>query len=151
MLRASFGEPRLTASSAFPVLPDRTQAEMMWFMPAEPPRVVLVVDDDADLRTYMDRVLTARGYRVVSACDGLDGLEAARMARGQVDVLVTDCEMPRMGGLELATRLVATRPDTGVLLMSGDRRFAPRGGTWRYLAKPFTPEQLVTKVEEVLR
>ena len=74
---------------------------------------------------------------------------------GPIHLLVTDVVMPRMGGPELATQLMKTRPDTRVLYTSGYIEQAgldavARDGSQSFLAKPFTPNELAKRVREAL-
>jgi CheY-like chemotaxis protein len=111
---------------------------------------ILVVDDEAGIRTYVDRVLTRAGYRTMLALDGADAIAVA--ARGpRFDLLLTDVVMPMMTGAQLALRLRQDDPDLKVLYLSGysDRLFAEQ--TWlfseeAYLDKPCTPAELLQAV-----
>ena len=114
------------------------------------PLTILVVDDDAGVRTYVDRVLTRAGYRTMLALDGADAIAVA--ARGpRFDLLLTDVVMPMMTGAQLALRLRHDDPDLKVLYLSGytDRLFAEQ--TWlfseeAFLEKPCSPAELLQAV-----
>jgi PAS domain S-box-containing protein len=117
---------------------------------------VLLVEDDASAASLMARVLTSAGYRVLAAEDGVAALElVARHGLERVDMLLTDVVMPRLGGLELASRLREQRPDLPVLFASGyseatvmgDR---PVNGDFDLLQKPFSPRELRTRVRGAL-
>ncbi|MBS2016264.1 MAG: response regulator [Deltaproteobacteria bacterium] len=117
-------------------------------------RVLLVEDEDA-LRAATRRVLQREGYVVVDACDGRDALAAVDADGGRFDLVVTDVEMPMLGGRELYDALVARQPDLRVLYMSGytDDEVVRRGvhdGSAPFLAKPFMAEDLVLAVEDAL-
>ena len=115
---------------------------------------VLLAEDDARVRVVAERILSEVGYRVVTAADGVEA-ERAAAALERVDLLLTDVVMPEKGGAELAESLRSTHPGMRVLFMSGYTRQAieHRGeidpGT-HLVQKPFTPEQLVAKVRELL-
>jgi len=116
---------------------------------------VLLVEDDASLRTLAVRVLKNYGYEVLVAGEGVEALSIASDQRTLIDAVVTDVVMPGMNGRELVERLVASRPDLKVLFMSGytDDDVLRRGvlhGEAAFLQKPFTPEQLGRKIREVL-
>jgi CheY-like chemotaxis protein len=116
---------------------------------------VLLVDDDAGIRELLRRALTDKGYRVLTASDGVEALSVAEAHSGALRLLITDLVMPRMGGAELATQLTAKRRDLTVLYMSGytSRRNVsalPSGVHQAFLQKPFTPSTLVHKVGELL-
>ena len=115
---------------------------------------LLVAEDDPAVRGMIVRVLRREGYEVHEAEDGESA--AALAARLQAfDLLVSDLVMPRLGGIELARRLQAERPELRVLYLSGYaengalRRAGLRLGT-TLLAKPFSPSELLERVREVL-
>ena len=116
---------------------------------------VLLVEDERPVRAVTLRILRAQGYFVIEAGDGVEALALAQCHSGPIHLLVTDVVMPRMGGIELAERLRALRPETRVLHVSGyvDRAIwdgPVRAAGAAFLQKPFLPETLVRKVREVL-
>jgi signal transduction histidine kinase len=117
--------------------------------------VVLVVEDQDDVRRFAVEVLKSRGYSVLSAEDGEAALELAAQHKGPIHMLVTDVVLPGMNGRELAKRLKALRPTMQVLFTSGYTRdvIAEHGilepGT-TYIAKPYTPGELSAMVRELL-
>ncbi|GAA4962194.1 hybrid sensor histidine kinase/response regulator [Actinoplanes utahensis] len=129
--------------------------------PAEPGTLgargetLLVVEDEDALRDVAGRILTAAGYRVLSAESGPRALEVAARHEGGIDLLVSDVVMPGMLGKELAERLVDARPGTPVLFMSGYAHpvLASRGTLdpgVTLLEKPFTADELLTAVRRRL-
>jgi two-component system, cell cycle sensor histidine kinase and response regulator CckA len=116
---------------------------------------VLLVEDERPVRAVTLRILRAQGYCVLEAGDGAEALALAQRHPGPIHLLLADVVMPRMGGIELAERLRALRPETRVLHVSGyvDRAIwdgpVPAAGA-AFLQKPFLPETLVRKVREVL-
>jgi two-component system, cell cycle sensor histidine kinase and response regulator CckA len=104
----------------------------------------------------MRRILERSGYQVVEARNGADAREWSGACDGAIDLVVTDLVMPTMGGREMAELLLANRPLTRVLFVSGftDDDVVRRGiiapGT-SYLQKPFAPAALVAKIGEMLR
>jgi CheY-like chemotaxis protein len=95
--------------------------------PGKPVRgneTVLLVEDDVSVRAIAVRALRAQGFVVLEAGDGIEALEVARQHSGDIHILVTDVVMPRLGGKELAERLVAERPQIKVLFASGYTRNA---------------------------
>ena len=116
---------------------------------------VLLVEDDEQVRNIAAAVLKARGYRVLVAMNGEDALEKAALHRGQIDLLVTDVIMPKMGGSELAERLCPECPEMRVLFISGyTENAAIHKGVMtpglHHLDKPFSPDALARKVSDVL-
>ena len=116
--------------------------------------VLLVVEDESDLRRLIVRTLRASGYDVIEAASGPDALQAVAKFRTPLTLLVTDIVMPHMAGPELAATLRARWPALRVLFISGytDRAHIPgldaEGA--RFLPKPFTPSALRRHVQEML-
>ena len=116
---------------------------------------ILVADDEQDIRELVAYRLSRSGYRIVEARDGEEALQLA--ADQALDMAVLDVMMPRLNGFDLTQRLRHT-PATErlpILLMSASVQDADisRGfaaGADGYLTKPFTPDQLLTRVREVL-
>jgi PAS domain S-box-containing protein len=119
--------------------------------PADAPRTgseaVLLVEDQPEVRHFVGEVLRLAGYRVTTAEDGEEALEAA-LSDGDLDVLLTDLSMPGMNGVELATRIRDSHPRIAVLCMSGFEGAEP-AGEWPVLSKPFTPEALLAAIRKV--
>ena len=116
---------------------------------------ILFAEDDPNVRETTVQLLARAGFTVVAGTDGLDALELAARHAGDIDLLVTDVVMPRLGGRELASRLMAERPGLRVLFISGYtddvddlRELAGAGGD--FLQKPFGPEALVGRVRALL-
>lgn len=80
---------------------------------------VLVVDDDRDLRYLLSVRLVSAGYMVYGAANGLEALE--QMEKHSVDVVLTDCHMPKMDGLEFLSVCRVKWPGTPVLFLSGEQ------------------------------
>jgi two-component system, cell cycle sensor histidine kinase and response regulator CckA len=117
---------------------------------------VLLVEDQPDLRETLGDALTLAGFRVVSA-DGAIAALALLERYGAPDLMLTDLVMPGMGGRDLAEKVRARLPGVRVLFMSGydrDAAFAEGHTPERdapILEKPFTVEQLVRTIAEVMR
>lgn len=120
-----------------------------------PRATVLVVEDEPVLRRLVSRILRKQGYEVISAGDGVEALDAASRFHGQIDLLVTDVVMPKMGGVALQKELRVARPGLRTLFVSGySADGVIQGGLVAdhpgFLAKPFTARRLIHKVTEVL-
>jgi signal transduction histidine kinase/CheY-like chemotaxis protein len=121
---------------------------------AKPGQVVLVVEDEEQVRVMTVEALRELGYDVVQAPDG--GAALARFHEMErVDLLLTDIVMPGMNGRELADRIRAERPETPVLFTTGYTRNAVvHNGMLdpgvAFLAKPFTVDQLARKVADTI-
>ena len=117
---------------------------------------ILLVEDQAAVRLFAEEVLVEAGHKVLSAGNGMSALEVAARHKSDIDLLITDVVMPEMNGPELAARLTNLHPDLNVLYVSGytgsalmDRGLIP--DDFILLKKPFLPESLVDKVDELLR
>jgi len=117
---------------------------------------ILVLEDETGVRHLSVRVLRSLGYKVLEAAHGED---AKRMITGQsapkIDLVLTDMVMPEISGRHFADWLRTSRPETKVIFISGylEESLHPldrRGPEMNFLAKPFSAEQLGTKVREVL-
>ncbi|HWN56101.1 MAG TPA: response regulator, partial [Methylomirabilota bacterium] len=116
---------------------------------------VLLVEDEDDVRGVARESLAMYGYTVLEARDGEEALRIAGAESDRIDLMVTDVVMPGMNGRELARRLLAIRPGTRVLYVSGytDDALSQHGildQELAFLAKPFSPETLVRSVRQVL-
>jgi CheY-like chemotaxis protein len=116
---------------------------------------VLVAEDDDAVRTAVVRVLQHQGYSVISAAYADEALRLCANHAGPIDLLLTDVVMPQMSGAELAKQLLAIRPRTKLLYMSGytDDSVVRHGvleAGVSFLQKPITPSSLSRKVREVL-
>jgi PAS domain S-box-containing protein len=115
---------------------------------------LLVVEDDASVRSLTARLLGDAGYRVHVAASPAEAIALARSADEDIDLLVTDVVMPQMSGRALADVLRSMRPRLRVLFVSGyaDTEFAHEDVEERldFLPKPFTPAALRTRVRDLL-
>ena len=116
---------------------------------------ILLVEDEDGVRRLMKHILTARGYKVLDAADGLQGFQMYRRNAENIDLVLTDMVMPRMSGGELAQQILDLQPEMKVVFMSGytddvlSRTGALRLAT-TFLQKPLKPEVLAEKIREVL-
>ncbi len=112
---------------------------------------ILIVDDEAEVRSLARDILLDSGYRVLEAENGEKALRVAEEQPDPIHVVLTDIVMPGIDGKELAERLAAARPHTKMIFMSGRAAevMSDAGGLISadaFLAKPFTPERLLNKV-----
>ncbi|WP_262265647.1 response regulator [Microvirga yunnanensis] len=118
---------------------------------AASPRVrILLVDDDAEVRTVTAAYLTEMGHRVVEAADGSSALDILK-ADNHLDLLIADFAMPGMTGTDLADQAREIRPNLGILLVTGyaDPKRLPE--SYLMLHKPFSRADLAIKVTEAAR
>jgi two-component system cell cycle sensor histidine kinase/response regulator CckA len=117
-------------------------------------QTILVVDDEPDIRKLVAAMLTRNGYRVFAADSGENALRLFKM-HPDTDLLLTDVVAPGMSGPMIVDRVTVLQPDIKVLFMSGYdstqvvQRYVVEKG-YSLLVKPFTMEQLLSKVRAVL-
>jgi len=116
---------------------------------------ILVVDDSETVRQVLQMTLGNAGFDVLEAGDGIDALD--KLSMGQVDMLITDLNMPNMDGLELIKRVrqEGTHRFTPIVMLttesSEEKKMAGReAGASGWIVKPFKPEQLLKVVKMVL-
>jgi CheY-like chemotaxis protein len=116
---------------------------------------ILLCEDDALVRDVAKEILEARGFDVLVADSPDEAIRLHRADPERIDLLLTDVVMPGMDGRQLAERLSGIDPGLRVLFVSG---YAPDAirlteadvGASAFLAKPFTPSTLLSKVDELL-
>ncbi len=117
---------------------------------------VLVVDDEPYIVEAVERILTQKGYQVIGARNGEDGLKKAKEILP--DLIILDILMPIMDGTTMAqslqedflTKKIPVIFLTCLIREEEIRRLYPSGGKYQLLAKPFTPEQLIEVVDKIL-
>lgn len=119
--------------------------------PADRPfeQVVLVVDDEELVCRYTARILANAGFRALVAHDGEQAIALLTSLGNLVWLVVSDIQMPRMSGVELAGMIAIRRPGLPVLLVSG-QGVPPQSYEHRFLRKPFTPDDFVATVRGFL-
>lgn len=117
--------------------------------------LILIVEDDDIVRSFVEKVLSRLGYTVHAIADPARAIEFARVHHATIDLLLTDVVLPGMSGLALAAELFHQHPESKVLYMSGYTHDAIvhhgvlEAGTW-FMQKPFTADALARKVRELL-
>ncbi len=127
-------------------------------MPAKPldnSRMVLVVEDDDDVRQFVVAILARQGYRTVESSSGIDAVVYMQPDQPKIDVLVTDISLLDTDGLALAEHFAALFPDAGVVIMSGHggvprSRLDDLAVPWAFVQKPFHLERMIDAVRGVL-
>lgn len=116
-------------------------------------RKVLVVDDDPVVGKSFDRVLSGKGYAVITARNGEEAL--TKLHNETYDLVFTDIKMPGMNGLEVAERLKETQPWLPVVIVTGygtdeNQARAKAAGVSGFLHKPLSPEMIEGSAQEAL-
>jgi DNA-binding NtrC family response regulator len=121
---------------------------------SNPQTTVLVVDDEPEIRKLVGAMLTASGYRVLSADTGENAVRLFK-SHPETELLLADVVSPGMSGPMIADEIAALKPDIKVLFMSGFdntqvvQRYVVEKG-YSLLVKPFTMDQLAQKVRAAL-
>jgi DNA-binding response OmpR family regulator len=117
---------------------------------------ILIIDDDEVFLSAVGQLLAAAGHAVVTANDGLKGEKL--FSAEPFEVILTDIVMPNREGLETIIRLHRDFPEVGVIAMSGGvassrtyLELAGRLGAHRVLSKPFSSDELLATIAEVIR
>ncbi|HEY4301414.1 MAG TPA: ATP-binding protein [Candidatus Didemnitutus sp.] len=121
--------------------------------PAGNDQLILIVDDELDVRNFAGALLTNHGYRVLGAADGVEGRAVHAARAGEIALVVTDWHMPEPGSEPFAAALRREHPDQRVLVMSGlpEPEFAEFERAGAFLPKPFKPFALLEAVDRLLR
>jgi PAS domain S-box-containing protein len=130
-----------------PARPDRRRAPVR-----AGNETVLLAEDDDLVRHLSVAALASAGYRMIEAAHGAEALRATEEHPGPIHLLITDVSMPEIGGIEVAKRFRELRPDAAVLFISGyaGGLLAELGPDVDVLAKPFSTDELLARVREVL-
>jgi DNA-binding response OmpR family regulator len=117
---------------------------------------VLIIDDEADLVTLLSKALHSRGYEVMTAANGWDGLTLARIEKP--DLILLDCLMPKMDGPTMLSSLRAMKetgniPVVMITALSGKEHVtdALKNGAADYIVKPFDFDVLLKRISRVLK
>jgi PAS domain S-box-containing protein len=153
-------ESELGRGTAFHVELPRAKAEADAELERSPlmPRgdeTVLLIEDDAVVRQLTARILRRQGYKVLVATQADEAMQLAADHETRIDLFLSDVVMPGESGPSVIERLSAVRPSAKVLFVSGypGDDISRRGvdeGSFRFLAKPYSSEQLAQRVRQVL-
>ena len=115
---------------------------------------LLIVEDQEEMRHFLQEELREAGYEVIVTARGLEALD--RLATTAVDVIITDLMMPGMKGDELLAQVRSRQPDIPVVIITAFGSIesaveAMKAGAYHYVAKPFRIEQLLATIENALR
>ena len=109
---------------------------------------ILLADDEPAIRSLIEAALTAEGYRVLPAKNGVEALRVFEEHGSEIDMLITDMRMPYVDGTELIAALQARRSGLKCLCISGYAVQAETG--MPILSKPFSRRELLQSVQRVL-
>lgn len=118
---------------------------------------ILVIEDNPIVRNTMMRILQSAGYTVITAKDGLHGVDMFR--KEQPDLVITDIIMPQQEGIGTIREILAEHPGTKIIAISGGGRIgntdflqiARKMGALDALQKPFDPDDLLVRIGNCLK
>ena len=111
---------------------------------------ILLVEDEPAVRQLFSSALARAGYKIYEARNGQEALKVFDQHGETIDLLLTDMRMPYMGGAELARQLRSRRRTLKLLCISGYAGGAELEVSGDFLAKPFSRDELLTKIREIL-
>lgn len=121
------------------------------------PQTILVVDDSPTIIKFVSFSLKNKGFKVVTACDGMDAIEKLSNLSEGVDLVITDLNMPNLDGYGLIDTLRQNESfaSTPIIILSSedgedDRERGLQVGASSYLVKPFKPQMLISEVSKYL-
>ena len=114
---------------------------------------VLIVDDEASTRTFLERLLKDHGFDTTMAADGREALK--RASKQEFEVVLLDISMPKLNGFEVC-RIIRERSNMPIIMLSAsadeqDKVRCLRLGADDYLVKPFSTKELLARVNAILR
>jgi len=117
--------------------------------------LILVVDDNADIRSTLNRILTSLNYRVMEAVDGLEAVDQFIIKQNEIALIIMDVVMPKLGGVKAAERIMNIRPDIKVIFTTGyDRDDTLKNEMpskeYSIIAKPFSVVRLSQAIRNQL-
>jgi DNA-binding NtrC family response regulator len=118
--------------------------------------IILLVDDEENLRKTIVKILKQKNFRVLSASNGTEGLEIFKAKAHEVDLVITDMMMPEMDGPEFIQELTKIRPDIPIIVTSGlgsqQQKFENiKGQIFELVEKPYEAKTLQAAIERALR
>ena len=147
-----------TAKVYLPAVRDRGMAELEAAAEAALPggtETILLVEDDPTMRAAAQQLLSKVGYRVVTAVDGQQGLDAYRAHRATLHLVITDVVMPKLSGFELYEVIRGESRGLSVLFMSGFpapnfRKTVGQDAAVAFVTKPWTASELLAQIRRLL-
>lgn len=116
---------------------------------------ILIVDDCGTTRKLLSYIFKERGYGILNASNGIEALET--LATNQVDIVITDLNMPQMDGFELSRNIrdgeeTREMPIVMVTTEAGDqdKEMGREAGVTKYLTKPISPQRLLYEIEKLV-
>ncbi len=116
---------------------------------------ILVIEDEEALLKFLKNELTAAGYRIILARDGVEGLNTFKAHQNEISVVISDLGLPKMGGWECFLQMKEIDPDVKIIITSGYidadlQSMMDNGGVQGHVIKPYTTTEILVKIRELL-
>jgi len=113
---------------------------------------ILIIDDEEIIRMSCERALQVSGFGTAVASSGMEGLKI--LEKGKYDIVLLDLKMPDMDGMEVLNKIKSSWPDVNVIMISGYSTVdtavqALRFGAVNFIQKPFSPDTIISAINEV--
>jgi CheY-like chemotaxis protein len=113
---------------------------------------ILVVEDEANMLRLLERVLSKRGYRVLTAADGEEAIEVHRSHKDAIDIILLDLDLPKISGRDVLVKLKTEKPDVKIVIATGYlepdlRSEIERAGLKHFIHKPYILDDVVKIVQ----
>jgi PAS domain S-box-containing protein len=118
---------------------------------------ILIADDEELILDFLKELLTPLGYVVISANDGIEAVDIYKTRSEEIDLVILNTGMPRLGGLETSRHLIAIQRRVKIILISGQMLSLDeidelkKNGISAFIQKPFRPEEICSLIRDVLR
>ncbi len=118
-------------------------------------KTILVIDDEDMLRTLLSEILSMKGYKVLEACNGVEGIKTYKEFMDEIDLVISDIGMPKMGGEETFDHLIKINPEIKLIFSSGffelDKKLDfEKKGVKGFIQKPYHPEDILILLDKIL-
>jgi CheY-like chemotaxis protein len=135
------------------VLENQTPPEKSFELPTGNGELILVVDDEAEIREITKTTLENYNYKVLTACDGIEALASYAQNLEEIKVVFVDIMMPEMDGLTTIRALLKMNPCVKIMAVSGltdNKKLIQSLGVETFLSKPYTVNQLLQALQKIL-
>ncbi|MBI5473199.1 MAG: response regulator [Ignavibacteriae bacterium] len=116
---------------------------------------ILLVEDEEMLRDLVQSMLQMKGYRVLTASDGLAAIETFKSLKDEIALVLTDLGLPKLGGWEACRQMLQIKPQLRVVVATGyldptEKQAMADGGVSEFVPKPYLAEELTSTIRMLL-
>lgn len=118
-------------------------------------KMILIIDDEDMLRELLGEMLTEAGYKIMTAKDGMEGIEIYKENKDKIDLVISDIGMPRMGGEETFRRIKSINPNVKLIFISGyleidKKQELENLGIKGFIQKPFKAHEILKLIDNII-